>query len=416
MAARSPAAAGLVVLAALLVGCGGDDRETAQAPLPLDGVEQRIGPEGLTEHLTALQRLAGEHDGTRSVGTSGERATADYIAGRLRAAGYRVRVQPVIAPYFRERSAPRVTVGSKRLSVRTLRFSSGGTVSGTVRAAGLGCSRAAFKAVRRGEVALIRRGTCSFRAKALGAQRAGAKAVLIGDTDPVPGSLERPGVRVPVVSVGGRGAGLAGKRVRVRVNAESANLRSRNVIGEAGPADAARVVMAGGHLDSVPGGPGLNDNGSGVAAVLEIAEELGGRALPEGTALRLGFWGAEEIGLVGSTRYVDALPNAERRRIAAYVNLDMVGSPGATPSVYTGSDRISAALRRQLGDVPTTTLGDSSDHAPFQDAGIPVGGIFTGLDRCYHRRCDTIENVDREVLTRSARAAGAALVELARTP
>lgn len=412
MAARSPAVAGVVVLAALLAGCGGNDPETAQAPLPLAGVEQRIGPDGLTEHLTALQGIAREHDGNRAVGTSGERATADYIAGRLRAAGYRVSVQSVIAPYFRERSAPRVTVGSRRFAVRTLRFSSGGTVSGTVRATGLGCSRAAFKALRRGEVALIRRGTCSFRTKALGAQRAGASAVLVSDADPVPGSLERPGVRVPVLSVGRRGAGLAGERVRVRVNAESANLRSRNVIGEAGAAGAPRVVMAGGHLDSVPDGPGLNDNGSGVAAVLEIAEELGGRPLPEGTALRFGFWGAEEIGLVGSTHYVDELSAAERRRITAYVNLDMVGSPGAKPSVYTGDQRISGALRRQLGDVPWTTLGDASDHAPFQDAGVPVGGIFTGLDRCYHRKCDTIDNVDRDLLTRSARAAGAALVEL----
>jgi len=164
MVARS---ATVLACAALLAGCGGADPETAQAPLPLAGVEQRIGPDGLTEHLTALQRIAGEHDGNRSVGTSGERATADYIAGRLRAAGYRVTVQPVTAPFFEERSAPRVTVGSRRVAVRTLRFSGGGTVTATVRATGRGCSRAAFKGLRRGEIALIRRGTCSFRTKAL---------------------------------------------------------------------------------------------------------------------------------------------------------------------------------------------------------------------------------------------------------
>jgi Zn-dependent M28 family amino/carboxypeptidase len=175
--------------------------------------------------------------------------------------------------------------------------------------------------------------------------------------------------------------------------------------------------MAGGHLDSVPEGPGLNDNGSGVAALLEIAEGLGGRRVPDGTALRFAFWGAEEVGLVGSRRYVDGLSRAERRRIAAYLNLDMVGTPDGEPAVYDGDAAIEAALRRRLGpDAPQRDLGGASDHAPFADAGIPVGGIFTGLDDCYHRRCDTLDNVDRAVLTTSARAAGAALVDLTRRP
>ena len=184
-----------------------------------------------------------------------------------------------------------------------------------------------------------------------------------------------------MLAAGASAAGLAGQRVRVTVDAAITTRRSANVIGEIGDADAARVVMAGGHLDSVPAGPGLNDNGSGVAAVLEIAEELGGRRLPAGTALRFGFWGAEEIGLVGSRRYVDGLSRAERGRIAAYLNLDMVGTPGAKPAVYAGDAEIKAALRRQLGpDTPQRDLGNSSDHAPFADAGIPVGGIYTGLD------------------------------------
>jgi Iap family predicted aminopeptidase len=290
-----------------------------------------------------------------------------------------------------------------------MRFSAGGSVSGPVRAVGLGCSAQAFAPLRRGDVALIERGTCSFRAKALAAQRAGAAAVLIADDQPVRGSLQRPGVRVPVLAVGASAAGLADMRVRI----DAASRRSPNVTGEIGAAGAKRVVMAGGHLDSVRQGPGLNDNGSGVAAVLEIAEALGGRHVPAGTALRFGFWGAEEIGLVGSRDYVDGLSRAERDRIAAYINLDMVGSPGAEPAVYDDGGAIEAALRRRLGrDAPERDLGNGSDHASFRAAGIPVGGIFTGLDDCYHRRCDTVENVDGAVLTTSARAAGAALVDL----
>ena len=278
-------------------------------------------------------------------------------------------------PAFRERSEPRLSAGSRSYEARTMRFSGSGSIAGTARAGGLGCSTEAFARLRRGEVALVQRGTCSFRAKALAAQRAGAAAVLIADADPVRGSLQRTGIRVPVLAVGASAAGLAGERVRVAVDAVAAIRRSPSVIGEMGGAGAGRVVMAGGHLDSVPQGPGLNDNGSGVAATLEIAEELGGRGLPAGTALRFGFWGAEEIGLIGSRRYVKALSRSERGRIAAYVNLDMVGSPGAEPAVYDGDAVIEAALDRHLGPgAPRRDLGNSSDHAPFAAAGIPGAG------------------------------------------
>jgi Iap family predicted aminopeptidase len=412
--------AALVLLA---LTAGDDDAETRRpvvatpAPAPLEGIARRIGRSGLGEHLEALQRIADDHSGNRAAGSAGERATADYVAGRLRAAGYRVTVETVSVPAFSERSEPRLTAGARSYEARTMRYSGSGTIAGTVRAAGLGCSADALAALRRGEVALIQRGTCTFRRKALAAQRAGAAAVLIADAEPVRGSLQRPGIRVPVLAVGAGAAELEGERARVAVKAVSTIRRSPSVIGETGAAGARRVLMAGGHLDSVPEGPGLNDNGSGVAALLEIAEELGGRRVPDGTALRFAFWGAEEVGLVGSRRYVDDLSRGERRRIAAYLNLDMVGSPGAEPAVYDGDAAIEAALRRRLGpDVPQRDLGEASDHAPFAAAGIPVGGIFTGLDDCYHQRCDTIDNVDRAVLTRSARAAGAALVDLTRRP
>ena len=411
-------------LAVLVVTSRDEEAETrrpsagpAAEQAPLGGVARRIRPAGLAEHLRALQRIAGEHGGNRAAGSAGERATATYVARRLRAAGYRVTVEEVSVPAFRERSEPSLSAGSRSYEARTMRFSGSGSIAGTARAGGLGCSAEAFAALRRGEVALVQRGKCSFRAKALAAQRAGAAAVLIADADPVRGSLQRTGIRVPVLAVGASAAGLAGERVRVAVDAVAAIRRSPSVIGEMGAAGAGRVVMAGGHLDSVPQGPGLNDNGSGVAATLEIAEELGGRRLPAGTALRFAFWGAEEIGLIGSRRYVKALSRTERGRIAAYINLDMVGSPGAEPAVYDADAAIEAALDRHLGpDAQRRDLGNSSDHAPFAAAGIPVGGIYTGLDDCYHRRCDTIGNVDRAVLTTSARAAGAALVDLTRRP
>jgi len=166
----------------------------------------------------------------------------------------------------------------------------------------------------------------------------------------------------------------------------------------------------------VPAGPGINDNGSGSAALLEIGQQLA-HHVPQNT-IRLAWWGAEELGLIGSDRYVRRLSASERRRIRAYVNLDMVGSPGEKAAVYTGRDaagrEIEDALRAALpDDAGEEDLGGSSDHASFARVDIPVGGIFTGLDRCYHRGCDRLGNVDASLAASNARATADALVALA---
>ena len=418
---------GIALIVALVAGSDGDDRPAASvrqatpapqattAPAPQESIE----PPGILEHLRALQRAAGE-DRTRAAGTAGDRATARYIADRLRAAGYRVSEQAFRVPLFFERSPARISGLRRGRDFRTMNFSGPGDVRGTVRRVGLGCERSALRGVGRGEVVIAGRGTCTFEAKARLAQAAGAGALLVAADrgGPVAGSLRRP-ARIPVLALSERAGRELSGRVRVRVDAESGRRTTRNVIAEAGPADAARVVMAGAHLDSVSAGPGLNDDGSGVAAVLEVAEQLAGRPLPDGAALRVGFWAAEEIGLVGSRRYVEGLSREERRRIGAYVNLDVVGTPRARARVYDGDDaagrRIEAALRAGLPDgAGQDDLGGASDHASFAGAGIPVGGIFTGLDRCYHRACDTIGNVDVELAAQAARATLGGLEALAR--
>jgi Peptidase family M28/PA domain len=417
---RWPVLLSVAVLAALVALVlanrdGGEDRDGPARAAPADSPAPRAATrrERLGAHLRALQRIADEHGGTRAAGSPGDAATADYIDRRLRAAGYRVTRQRFRIPFYRETAPPRLRVDGRSVQpIRTLQFSPGGTASSRIRSAGLGCSPGEFDALREGEIALVRRGGCFFLDKALGAQRAGAAAALVVDQQPRPvaATLQRPGLQIPVLALGASaGERLEGRRATLTVEAVSARRGTASVIAESGPPDAPRIVMAGGHLDSVPAGPGLNDNGSGVAALVHVAERLGDRDLP----LRFAFWGAEEIGLVGSRRYVDGLARSERRRIAAYLNLDMVGSPDSRPRVYDGGpveDALRRHLPRRTGDA---TLDGSSDHAPFERAGIPVGGIFTGLDDCYHRRCDTLRNVDRDVLALSARATERALVDLA---
>ena len=410
---------GAIGLGAIVLGGRGvHGREAQVTRTPTAAPQASIEPAGISEHLRAL-RDAAAAEGTRAAGSRGDGATASYIAGRLRAAGFRVTEPAFKVPLFRERSSPRVS-GLRRSQVLTLTFSGSGRAAGTVRRVGLGCSAPDYEGLRRGDVALARRGVCTFSSRARQAQRAGAGALLvISDRGaPFSGSLGAPGVRIPVLAVSAGAARELRGRVRVRVDAVSARRTTHNVVGEIGPEGAERVVMAGAHLDSVVAGPGMNDNGSGVAAVLEVAEQLASRPLADGAALRVGFWGAEEIGLVGSRRYVRGLSAAERRRLRAYVNLDMVGSPDAKAEVYEGKGaagrRIEAALREGL---PRGTgeedLGGASDHASFQNAGIPVGGIFTGLDRCYHRACDRLGNVDVELAASAARATVGALEALA---
>ncbi len=426
--------------AGALVGCGGDgQRAPAAAPRQAPPASA-----GLEDHLRALQRIASDNGGTRAAGTPGYDASVAYVEQQLRGAGLRVRTQPVTFPFFDEAAPPRVTRTDgpdrrlrPRRDVLTLQFSGAGRLSGAVRAIDVapgsasasGCASGAFSTLRRGEIALVQRGTCTLRRKALNAQAAGVAAVLILNdgrprrTGTFPGSLQRPGVRIPALALStAAGAALARAsrpRLRLEVRTTSENRTTRNVIAQAGARSPRRIIMAGAHLDSVEEGPGLNDNGSGVAALLEIAESLAPGRLAPGTQVRFGFWAAEELGLFGSRRYVARLGRAARRRHAAYVNLDMVGTPRSSRGVYRGRDtagrRIERLLRRALGGrIKAERLGGGSDHAPFARAGIPVGGLFTGVDRCYHRRCDRLGSVDLRLLAEMTRAARLALAALAR--
>jgi aminopeptidase Y len=420
------------VAAVALTGGGGEPRPPARTvaarpPGP-------IGAGDVTPHLRALTEAAGRA-ATRAAGTPGDVATRRHVATALRAAGWRVTVQPVPFPFFEERRDPRVTLpGRPRLragrDVRTLAYSAGGRASGRVRPVALapgrasdsGCRRRDFRALRDGEVALVQRGTCRMSVKARNAQAAGASAVLIandgrpGRGAAIAGTLGAPGLRIPALFLSARAARdvRAVGRATISVDAVSERRRTANVVAETGRGG--RVAMAGAHLDSVTAGPGLNDDGSGVAALLAAAANLAGRA-PDGARLRLGFWGAEELGLHGSRRYVAGLGREERAAIAAYVNLDMVGTRGRRIAVYRGDERIERSLRRALRergrrDIGEEDIGASSDHAPFARAGIPVGGLFTGLDACYHRACDDEDNVDPGRVADAGAATAAALLEL----
>ncbi|MFE2453381.1 M28 family metallopeptidase [[Kitasatospora] papulosa] len=207
-----------------------------------------------------------------------------------------------------------------------------------------------------------------------------------------------------------------------------------NLIADWPGGDPNQVLMAGSHLDSVTSGAGINDNGSGSAAVLETALAVSRAQPAPAKHLRFAWWGAEELGLVGSKYYVNNLATTERSKLAGYLNFDMIGSPNPGYFVYDDDPVIEQTFKDYYAglSIPTEieTEGDGrSDHAPFKNVGVPVGGLFSGadytktsaqaqkwggtagqaFDRCYHASCDTTANINDTALDRNSDAVAHAI-------
>ncbi|WP_405061494.1 M28 family metallopeptidase [Kribbella sp. NBC_01505] len=208
---------------------------------------------------------------------------------------------------------------------------------------------------------------------------------------------------------------------------------SYNVIAEWPFGDANHVVMTGSHLDSVSAGPGINDNGSGSAGVLETALTYAASGQTPKNRLRFGFWGAEELGLLGSKYYVNNLPAAERDKIELYMNFDMIASPNPGYFIYDDNaagngarDDLKAYFTSKNVQTEYIDVQGRSDHAAFRSLGLPTAGTFSGaeeikssaqatkwggsanvaFDKCYHRACDTNTNLDLTSLDRQIDAIG----------
>jgi Zn-dependent M28 family amino/carboxypeptidase len=442
-----------------------------------------VPPAGIREHLHALQAVADRHGGNRLAGTAGYDASARYVASRLRAAGYSVRLQEFDFPLVVDRSPPRLRVAGTPAGryrdgrdFATLSYSGSGRVEAPVVAVDLlvpspkpnastsGCESSDFAGFPRGAVALLQRGTCRFREKAENSLAAGASAVIVfneggkGRSGLFSATLAPPQIGLPALGAtfalgdalrNGRRAGRTGVTVTLRTDMIAERRKTRNVIAESHTGNPAKVVVVGAHLDSVPRGPGINDNGSGSAVILEVAERLA--EVKPASRVRFIWWSAEELGLLGSRYYVQHLSAVERRRVALYLNVDMVGSPNFVRFVYDGDGSASARKRSRLpagsaaiervfaryfdahGLAYREIAVGGSDHQPFARAGIPVGGVFSGAaglksqaqaavfggrsgrpyDRCYHRPCDTLANVSDTALDQFARAIEHVVTKLA---
>lgn len=431
-------------------------------------LRQAASAGGGFEHLQAFQAIADANGGTRASGTPGYDASVDYVVERLEAAGYSPEVQAFEFPFFQSLEDATLSIGDESLETQVFTYSGSGSVTGTVVPVDLaladpasstsGCEAADFDGIDLSgttDVVLVQRGACAFGLKAVNAQEAGAEAVIIGNQGNGPdrgdlfaGTLGGPVVSIPVVSTTftnlerlADGNQLA----TVTASTDSRIATTYNVIAQtSGRTD--NVVQVGAHLDSVVAGPGINDNGSGSAGILEVAEAYA-KTKPA-NAVRFSWWGAEELGLLGSEYYVSQLSEDQLADIALYLNFDMIASPNFARMVYDGDDSDlqgapagpegSAQIEEVFTDFfsqvglnsKATDFSGRSDYGPFIEVGIPSGGLFTGaeelaseldnrlfgseigvaFDPNYHEVGDDITNVDLTVFEQNIDAIAHAVI------
>lgn len=422
--------------------------------------------------LERLQAIATDHGGARPAGSAGHDASVEFVSAELRRAGYLVELQPVELPAFEQRGPSVLEVvddgGAAFEDIRDFKamlLSGSGDVTAPLfdlgfdprvepgQPRGLGCDPAHWTGVPAGAVVLAQPGPCRRLAVVLAAQEAGSVAIVTAYPGWTRDAVLRPtlvdpgGIRIPVIgATEAVGAALAeaaldGASVHVATDTLVEMRTSVNVLAETPGGDPSNVLMLGGHLDSVIDGPGINDNGTGTMTVLEIAREVAAltAANPDiapAWKVRVAFWTGEEIAILGSTAYLGGIDGAARSAIAAYLNFDMLGSTNGVRLVYDTA----TATRPVEGGVIGSLFGEAfdadglawraapvgfSDQFPFDQWGIPVGGLFAGAndamtpgdalafggaagalsDACYHLACDTIGNVDPGWLEGLARAA-----------
>jgi len=402
--------------------------------------------EGVRGHQAALQAIADANNGIRISGSPGYDASVEYAARVFGDAGYIVTVQPFPFQTFIYLSPPLLEQVSPPpagpIANTLFSYSGSGDVTAPVTAlpappadATPGCEAADFAGFPAGDIALISRGGCTFAIKATNAYNAGATGVVIYNNaaGSINGTLGNGfmldiGVTAVTQAVGQELAATPGLVMRLKTETFRGLATTYNVLAESRDGDANNVVMVGAHLDSVNAGPGINDNGSGSAAILETAVQMA-KVKPR-NKLRFALWGAEESGLLGSIHYVNSLSMEDKEKIALYLNFDMIGSPNHVFFIYDGddSDGIGAgpgpAGSAEIEQVFETyfnargvpfkgsDFSGRSDYGPFIAAGIPAGGLFTGAegiksaaeaavwggtagqqyDPCYHQACDTYAN------------------------
>lgn len=454
---------------------------------PTEHTDMGVTGDAVMDHLQKISDISTSHsdEGFRALGTPGYEESVEYVEQTLEATGaFDVERQAfeVDNQTFGEVA---VSVDGEKLEVTPASYTEGTEEPlsdlsvalpvdddySDLDGGQLGCAASDFDDSAEGALVLVARGTCSFGEKTQAATDAGAAAVILynNDTSAPDEALnatlgERVENGAPTVGVSYNvGNDLLTKiegaaegeplLADFTLETEYTTSTTWNVIAETKAGDHDNVQMFGAHLDGVAEGPGANDNGSGSAALLASAEALAEQPTEADNAIRFGWWAAEEVGLVGSTHYVENLGESELAKVKSYMNFDMIGSDnyivGTLDSngsdvpipdgvnVPEGSAELEEIFTDYFADIDQPNIGTDfsgrSDYQAFIDNGIPSSGLFSGADGTkteqeaewfggtvgdkhdtnYHQPTDTIENVSQESLDIFAPAIGYSVHTLA---
>jgi aminopeptidase YwaD len=362
------------------------------------------------EHLTEIVRELGPRESS----TEQEKVAAEFLESRFASFGYPVEVRPfTVQRFLPEESGLSVELGGpdpERIEAFPLSGSGAGEVSGDLALIGLARPQDILEAGLEGKIALVERGLITFGEKARNASNAGAIGVVIYNNDAgnfrgdLGGSAD-----VPVVSIsrfqGQRLGELASANgeVRATVSVKLVELPSRNVVAQK-PGTGDKIVVLGAHYDTVPNVPGANDNGSGTAVLLTIAQQLQQKSFP--FTIRFVAFGSEEVGLLGSQAYVESLSAEEQEQIIGMLNFDALGS--GDNLVVLGNQEftnlvVEHGTRREIDvEVSPGLRGATSDHASFAQVGIPVVMFLSNDSSLIHTPQDTLESINPQLLGNAA--------------
>jgi hypothetical protein len=403
----------------------------------------------LMGHLQALQDIANANPGpdgkpSRNSGEPGYKASADYVASAMRAAGYDVTIQTYKFDYyayfgiptFQELSptahdyvlntdwGPGQSTGSTSPSGAPLEPAGGIVIPPAATSTSTsGCTAADFSGFTAGHVALIQRGGCNFGVKVLNAQAAHASGVVIfnegnpGRTGLQLGSMldANGNAFIPTIPVAfttfAIGSDLlsqykAGSAPSMNVSVPAIvkpNADDYNVIAESKGGDKNHVLAVDAHLDAIYGA-GILDNGTGSAAILDIAQKM--KNVTPTNKLRFIWFGGEELGLLGSQFYVNNLTSTQASHIGYDLDADVFGTPNyiigildpAAPDFFsrtvpeTFPNRVYKASQvsrdqsvdffNQAGYNHEFLSPNGTDAINFNRIGVPASGLLTGQNCC----------------------------------
>ncbi|KAK3345856.1 hypothetical protein B0T25DRAFT_265092 [Lasiosphaeria hispida] len=413
-------------------------------------LEADIKTQELQRVLWSLNKIANDNGGTRAFGTAGYKASVDFVLERAQTRfgkHFNTYLQPFNHTYEQTKSVSLKGPKGETVHVVSPQYNPGTPLPGGITASlintpvndttGSMCFESQWAGIdATGKLALVKRGTCAVADKVKFAKAKGAVGVLLYNQEPgtdyVAPTLGEAniGLLVPVGIIPLEVANAwiprlaAGEDLRptLLVDAIVETRESWNIISETKTGDPNKVVMVGAHLDSVQEGPGINDDGSGTAAILEI---MGSVKQYDGYLhrIRFGWWGAEESGLIGSLFYTNSLSELEADKIKYYFNFDMIASPNPMFEIShyinsgIGPELLAEYLESNGKNVTYAEFDGRSDYAGFVELGIPTTGLFTGdgapWDPCYHQACDSLDNINWEAFTVNSKAAARAVGVLA---